>query len=137
MDKIILGDSNPFIEDSNPLFQEPKVSKINLRDLNLFFENSNPPIYFRIKTVHISKMSVFFSKLSYTPFQNLIKFVTIMLLTQNFFKTHTHTHYRSSSFIITFIKNLKSVMNPSQSKGTKLKSTAAQSLKEKGRGQSS
>ena len=57
----------------------------------------------------------------------------IVLLTRNFFRTHTHTHYISSSLIISFIKNHYSVMNPSQSKGTKLKSTAARSLKEKKR----
>ena len=71
------------------------------------------------------------------PFQILLKSVTIMLLTQNFFKTHTHTHYISSSLIISFIENSYSVMNPSQSKETKLKSTAELSLKEKGKGQPS
>ena len=54
-----------------------------------------------------------------------------MLLIQNFFKIHSHTHYISSSLIISFIENPYSIMNPSQSKGTKLISTAERSLKKK------
>ena len=77
-------------------------------------------------------MTVFTQSPFLRPFQILLKFVTIMLLTRKFFKTHTHTHYISSFLIISFIENPYSVMNPSQSKGTKLKSTAERFLKEKG-----
>ena len=133
--KTSLSDSNNFFEDSNPLYREPEVLKFNISDSNHSFEYSNPLTILGIKPFSFFKWTILFQKQISRLFQISHKPNQIVFFNWFFFKTHTHTHLISSFFIISFPKNPKSVMDPSQPKEPKMKSTVARSLKEMDKGQ--
>ena len=129
-----LSDSNHSFEDSNRLYQEPEKPKFNLSDLNHSFENSNRLTISGLKLFVFFKWTVSFNKHIFAPLSNHSQTQSKSAFKLFFFKTHTHTHLISSFLIISSPKYPKSIMEPSQPKEPKMKSTVGKSLKEMGRG---